>query len=44
VAAYAFGMTWLILKILDRFEPVRVSDEVERQAWTGSSTARRRTF
>ena len=31
VAAYAFGMTWLILKILDRFQPVRVSDEVELQ-------------
>jgi Amt family ammonium transporter len=31
VAAYAFGMTWLILKLLDRFQPVRVSDEVELQ-------------
>jgi ammonium transporter, Amt family len=31
VAAYAFVMTWLILKVLDRFEPVRVPDDVERQ-------------
>jgi ammonium transporter, Amt family len=31
VAAYAFVMTWLILKVLDRFQPVRVSDEVELQ-------------
>jgi Amt family ammonium transporter len=29
VAAYAFVVTWLILKILDRFEPVRVPDDVE---------------
>ena len=29
VAVYSFVMTWLILKILDRFEPVRVPDEVE---------------
>jgi Amt family ammonium transporter len=29
VAAYAFGMTWLILKALNRFEPVRVPDAVE---------------
>jgi len=28
---YAFVMTWLILKVLDRFEPVRVPDEVEQQ-------------
>lgn len=26
---YAFGLTWLILKILNRFVPVRVPDEVE---------------
>jgi len=31
VAAYAFGVTWLILKVLDRFQPVRVTDEVEFQ-------------
>jgi Amt family ammonium transporter len=30
VAAYAFVMTWLILKFLDRFEAVRVPDEVEQ--------------
>jgi len=29
VAAYAFVVTWLILKILDRFEPVRVPDDIE---------------
>ena len=29
VAAYAFGVTWLILKVLDRFEAVRVPDDVE---------------
>jgi Amt family ammonium transporter len=29
VAAYAFFFTWIILKILDRFEPVRVPDAVE---------------
>jgi Amt family ammonium transporter len=31
VAAYAFAMTWLILKGLNRFESVRVPDEVELQ-------------
>jgi Amt family ammonium transporter len=31
VAAYAFAMTWLILKGLNRFEAVRVPDEVELQ-------------
>ncbi|HEY1332186.1 MAG TPA: ammonium transporter [Actinomycetota bacterium] len=31
VSAYAFAMTWIILKILDRFEPVRVPDELELQ-------------
>jgi ammonium transporter, Amt family len=31
VAVYAFVMTWLILKVLDRFEPVRVPDDVEQQ-------------
>jgi Amt family ammonium transporter len=31
VSAYAFGVTWLILKVLDRFEPVRVPDEVETE-------------
>jgi Amt family ammonium transporter len=30
VAAYAFAMTWLILKVINRFEPVRV-DEAEEQ-------------
>jgi Amt family ammonium transporter len=29
VAAYAFVMTWVILKVLNRFEPVRVPDAVE---------------
>jgi Amt family ammonium transporter len=29
VAAYAFAVTWLILKTLNRFEPVRVPDSVE---------------
>ena len=29
VASYAFGVTWAILKVLDRFEPVRVPDDVE---------------
>ena len=28
-AGFAFGMTWLILKIMNRFSPVRVPDEVE---------------
>jgi Amt family ammonium transporter len=31
VAAYAFAVTWLILKVLNRFESVRVPDEVELQ-------------
>ena len=31
VAVYAFAMTWLILKVLDRFEPVRVPDDVEAE-------------
>ncbi|MGO9658041.1 MAG: hypothetical protein ACLP7F_06735, partial [Acidimicrobiales bacterium] len=31
VGAYAFGVTWLILKVLNRFEPIRVPDEVERE-------------
>jgi Amt family ammonium transporter len=31
VAVYAFVVTWLILKVLDRFEPVRVPDDVEQQ-------------
>jgi Amt family ammonium transporter len=30
VGAYAFAVTWLILKILNRFEPVRVPDDVEQ--------------
>jgi ammonium transporter, Amt family len=29
VAAFAFGMTYLILKIMNHFRPVRVPDEVE---------------
>ena len=29
VAAYAFAMTWAILKVLNRFEPVRVPDAME---------------
>jgi Amt family ammonium transporter len=28
-AAFAFGMTWMILKIMNHFHPVRVPDEVE---------------
>jgi len=35
VAAYAFGVTWIILKVLDRFEPVRVPSTVE---WAGLDT------
>lgn len=31
VAAYAFAVTWLILKVLNHFEPIRVPDEVERE-------------
>jgi ammonium transporter, Amt family len=31
VAAYAFVVTWLILKVLNRFEAVRVPDELELQ-------------
>jgi Amt family ammonium transporter len=31
VAAYAFVATWVILKVLNRFEEVRVPDEVELQ-------------
>jgi ammonium transporter, Amt family len=31
VACYSFGMTWLILKILNRFEPVRVPDDLEQR-------------
>jgi len=31
VAAYAFGVTWLILKALNRFEAIRVPDEMELQ-------------
>ncbi len=30
IAAYAFGMTWLILKVLNLFEPIRVPDAIER--------------
>jgi Amt family ammonium transporter len=30
IAAYAFAVTWIILKILNRFEPVRVPDELEQ--------------
>ncbi len=30
VAAYAFGVTWLILKALNHFEPIRVPDDVEK--------------
>ena len=29
VAGYAFFMTWLILKVIDHFEPVRVPDHLE---------------
>jgi Amt family ammonium transporter len=28
-AGFAFGVTWVVLKIMDRFSPVRVSDKVE---------------
>ena len=31
VAAYAFVVTWIILKVLNRFEPVRVPDSFELQ-------------
>jgi Amt family ammonium transporter len=31
VAAYAFAVTWLILEVLNRFEAVRVPDELELQ-------------
>jgi Amt family ammonium transporter len=31
VAAYAFVVTWLLLKLIDRFQTVRVPDEVERR-------------
>jgi ammonium transporter, Amt family len=31
VAAYAFGVTWLILKVLNWFEPIRVPDAVEKE-------------
>jgi Amt family ammonium transporter len=31
VACYALGMTWLILKVLNRFEAVRVPDDLEQQ-------------
>jgi len=31
VAVYSLGMTWLILKVLNRFEAVRVPDEMEQQ-------------
>jgi Amt family ammonium transporter len=31
VAGYAFTVTWLILKVLNRFEAVRVPDELELQ-------------
>ena len=29
VAAYSFVVTWLILKVLNRFEPIRVPDSME---------------
>ena len=29
VAAYAFVMTWIILKVLNRFEAIRVPDTME---------------
>lgn len=29
IAAYAFVVTWLILKVLNYFEPIRVADDVE---------------
>jgi Amt family ammonium transporter len=29
VCVYSFGLTWIILKIMNVFEPVRVPDEVE---------------
>jgi Amt family ammonium transporter len=31
VAVYAVAVTWLILRVLNRFSPVRVTDEVELQ-------------
>jgi ammonium transporter, Amt family len=30
VGCYSLGMTWLILKVLNRFEPVRVPDDIEQ--------------
>ena len=29
IAGYSFGMTWLILAIQNRFDPVRVPDSLE---------------
>jgi len=31
VGAYAFVVTWLILKVIDRFQPVRVPDDIEQR-------------
>jgi Amt family ammonium transporter len=31
VAVYAFSVTWVILKVLNRFEPIRVPDTLELQ-------------
>ena len=31
VAAYSLVVTWLILKVLDRFERVRVPDDLEQK-------------
>jgi len=42
-AAFAFGMTWLILKIMNHFRPVRVPDEIEVKGWTKVCSAKRRT-
>ncbi len=33
-AAYAFVVTWVILKVINLFEPVRVPDEVEKRVST----------
>jgi Amt family ammonium transporter len=31
VGTYSLGVTWLILKVLNRFEPVRVPDDIEQK-------------
>jgi len=43
VAVYAFVVTWVILKVINYFEPIRVPDEVERLASTPRWRRRRPT-